>query len=137
MRTQLKRILRFYFSAGSLNDALDGIISRLAATSWQDMCGGEHTFDKVNTVIGIKKELKSFWARLDKVMEKLPKADLSALKRYASLRTGVSTLDEGERRRIHSALVKFRRRANTVLSSGKKGYECICEYYALISCSPD
>lgn len=137
MRTQLKKILRFYFSAGSLNATLDGIITRLAASSWSDICGGVHTYDKVNTLIEIKGELKDFWARLDKVMEKLPADDLLALKKYASLRTGVTLLADSERRRIHSALVKFKRKAGNVLSSGKRGYECVCAYYALISPSPD
>ena len=137
MNVKLKRVLRFYFSAGSLNDALDGIITRLAATSWQDIYGGEHTFDRVNRIIAVKEELKSFWARLNGVMEKLPQKDVIALKLYSSLRTGVTALAEGERRQIHSALVKFRRKVGNVISSGGKGYECICAYYALLSHNPD
>ena len=137
MRTQLKKVLRFYFSAGSLNSALDGIITRLAATSWQDICGGEHTFDKVNAVIEIKAECETFWARLNKVMAKLPSADLLALKKYARRRTGVIGLDAAERKKIHSALVKFRRRAGMLLSNCKRGYACVCAYYALISPNPD
>ncbi|MGN1060211.1 MAG: hypothetical protein ACI4QN_00610 [Candidatus Coproplasma sp.] len=137
MRTQLKKVIRFYFSAGSLNSALDGIITRLAASSWQELRLGEHTFDKVNKVIEIKAELKTFWVRLNGVMAKLPTADLLALKKYASLRTGVMGLDAAERRIIHSALVKFKRRAGIVLISCKKGYECVCAYYALISPNPD
>lgn len=137
MRTQLKKVLRFYFSAGSLNSALDGVITRLAATSWQECCGGERTFDKVNTVIEIKAELEEFWARLNKVMAKLPSVDLLALKKYASLRVGVLGLDAAERKKIHSALVKFKRRAGLLLLSCKRGYACVCAYYALISPNPD
>lgn len=137
MNIKLKRVLRFYFSAGSLNDCLNGIITRLAASSWNDICGGERIYDRVCTVIGIKEELRTFWARLDGVMEKLPQKDVLALKQYASLRTGVAVLDKERRRSIHSALVKFRRRALNVLISGKRGYECICAYYALISPAPD
>lgn len=137
MNVKLKRVLRFYFSAASLNDALDGIITRFAATSWKEFAGGEHTFDKVCTVIEVKEELEVLWARLNKVMEKLPQADLLALKQYASLRTGVTALSEDERRRIHSALVKFRRRAGNVLLTSKRGYECVCAYYALINPAHD
>ncbi|MGN1104280.1 MAG: hypothetical protein ACI4QI_05325 [Candidatus Coproplasma sp.] len=137
MNIKLKRVLRFYFSAGSLNVALNNIITRLAATSWQDVFGGEHTFDKVNTVIEVKEELKEFWARLNGVMEKFPRSDYEALKKYASLRVGVSPSDNDERRKMHSALVKFRRRAINVLLSSQRGYRCVCAYYALISSAPD
>lgn len=137
MNVKLKKVLRFYFSAGSLNCALDGVINRLASTSWQDICGCEHSFDKVNTVIEIKEELKVFWERLNRVMAKLPAVDLLSLKKYASLRVGVSGLDADERRRIHSALVKFKRKVGTVLSISAKGYRCVCVYYALISPYPD
>lgn len=137
MRTQLKKILRFYFSAGSLNRALDGVILRLAASSWQDLCEGERTFDRVNAVIAVKAELKDFWARLNTVMEKLPRRDLLALEKYAALRTGVSPLDGEDRRAIHSALVKFKRRTGVLLSSSVRAYKCVCAYYALISPTPD
>lgn len=137
MNVKLKRVLRFYYSAGSLNDALDGVINRLAATSWKDVFGGEHTYDKVYTVIEVKQELNNFWVRLNGVMEKLPQTDFLALKKYASLRTGLTSLDELERRRIHSALVKFSRRARNVLVSAGNGYKCICAYYALIKSTPD
>ena len=137
MNIKLKRVLRFYFSAGSLNVALDNIITRLASTSWQDVCGGEHTFDRVNTLIEVKEELKEFWARLNGVMEKFPRPDFEALKKYASLRTGVAPSDKEERQKIHSALVKFRRRAINVLLSSPRGYRCVCAYYALISSAPD
>ncbi|MGN1373318.1 MAG: hypothetical protein ACI4VK_04650 [Candidatus Coproplasma sp.] len=137
MNVKLKRVLRFYFSAGSLNDMLDGMITKYAASSWREIAGGVHSFDKVCTVIEVKEELEELWARLDKVMVKLPCDDLLALKKYASLRTGVSKLSEAERRKIHSALVKFRRKTVNLLSSGKRGYECICAYYALISPDPD
>ncbi len=137
MRSQLKKVLRFYFSAGSLNSALDGVITYLAASSWQEKLSVESVFERVNTVIAVKRQLRAYWARLDGVMVKLPQADLQSLKRYAALRTGVTVLDKEEQRRIHSALVKFRRRAGAAVSTGAGAYKCICAYYALISSVSD
>lgn len=135
MRAGLKKILRFYYSAGSLNDALDMIIERVALNSWKD--GEGECFCKVSAVIEVKGELKDFWARLDKVMTSLKEGDLNTLKRYARMRRGISKLSVGDRREIHRALVKFGRRAQKLLENSDRAIKCVYAYYALIRPDPD
>lgn len=137
MKTQLKKVIRFYFSAGSLKSALDGLICSVAASSWKEPFGGERTFDRVTALIGVKEVLSHFWARLNGVMEKLPVSDVLALKKYSALRVGTTNLPQEERRKIHSALIKFKRRAGRVLSACGDAYKCVCAYYAIIAPSPD
>lgn len=137
MKTQLKKVIRFYYSAGSLNSALDGLILSVAASSWEEPFGGERAFDRIIEAIGVKEGLSHFWARLNAVMEKLPSSDRLALKKYSALRTGTAKLPQEERRKIHGALVKFKRRASGVLSSCTEEYKCVCAYYAIINPVPD
>ena len=135
MRAWLKKILRFYYSAGSLNDALDKIIECVALNSWKD--GEGVCFCKVSEVIEVKGELKEFWARLDKVMTSLKEGDINTLKRYARMRRGTSLLSEEDRREIHRALVKFGRRAQSLLTDCDRAIKCVYAYYALIRPEPD
>lgn len=137
MRARLKQILRFYFSADSLNKSLDAIIENIALNSWKEDYGGAKYFTRINGVLEVKGELSDFWARLDGVMSALTERDLTALKRYARLRTGVSRLGEGERRELHRVIVKFGRRAACLLNNSQKALKCVYAYYALISPEPD
>lgn len=137
MRTQLKKVIRFYFSAGSLNSALDSLAEGIAASSWRDLYGGEHAFDRVKQIVKVKGELSCFWSRLNGVMEKLPQRDLLTLKQYASLRTGITKLSTNVQRAVKASLIKFRRRAGGVINSCPKAYACVCAYYPLISYNPD
>lgn len=132
---KIKFLLRFYFSAGSLNDALDKIITHLAVSSGLDIYGGcaryaERIFDIVET----KRKLSCLWERLDGVLQKMTERDRQTLKNYAALRTGVKG---EEKREIHRAAVKFARRAGGLLSGGDDGYKALSAYRCLISPAPD
>jgi len=115
MRANLKKLLRFYYSAESVNEALDGVILRLASSSWCDSFGGEHSFDKVNRVVEVKAELSGLWAELDGIISAMTESDRQSLERYLQLKTGIGALGEEERKELHRVLVKFTRRLGTLL----------------------
>ena len=132
---KIKRLLRFYFSAGSLNRALDNIITRLALSSGQDVYSGcEEYFDKICKLLEDKRRLGELWARLDGVLGNMTEGDRAALKLYAAARVGVKG---DEKREIHRAAVKFARRAAGLLNSGEELYKVMCAYRCLISPAPD
>lgn len=127
--------MAFYFSAGSLNKMLDGIIERLAVSSGQDVYAGcEVYFDRIVKVTEDKRRLSELWARLDGVLSKMTERDRETLKRYGAARTGVK---EEERKEIHRAAVKFARRAGGLLKGGGELYAVMCAYRCLISPAPD
>ncbi|MCM1438131.1 MAG: hypothetical protein NC131_02810 [Roseburia sp.] len=131
---KIKNLLRFYFSAGSLNDALDSIITRIAISSGSDFYGGGAAYaERISDLIDDKRVLSGLWARLDKVISGMTERDRQTLKRYASLRSGVAA---DEKREIHRAAVKFARRAGGLVTGGGE-YEKLCAYRCLISPAPD
>ena len=132
---KIKNIMRFYYSAGSLNRALDNIITRLALSSGLDVYAGcEEYFDKINKVTEDKRKLSELWARLDEILGKMTERDRAALKRYAAARVGIKG---GEKKEIHRAAVKFSRRAGGLLKSCGEQYLILCTYRCLISSAPD
>lgn len=127
---KIKSLMRFYFSAGSLDRALDNIITRLALSSGQDIYGGcEEYFDKIVKVLSDKRSLAELWARLDGVMSNMTERDRATLKFYAAARRGVK---DGEKKEIHRAAVKFARRAAGLLKSCEKLFSVLCAYRCLI-----
>ncbi len=132
---KIKRLMAFYFWAGSLDKALDNIITRLALASGQDAFSGcEKYFEKICKVSEDKRKLSELWARLDEVLGKMTERDRAALKTYAAARVGV----KGEvKKEIHRAAVKFSRRAEWLLKSGGELYSVLCAYRCLISPSPN
>ena len=133
MKAKLKQILRFYFSADSLNKALDAIIENIALNSWKDGYDNAKYFTRINSVVEVKGELSDFWARLNGVMLTLTDRDLATLKGYARLRSGISRLDEDGKRELHRAVVKFSRKTAGLLNNSDRALKCISAYYALIS----
>ncbi|MDE7257541.1 MAG: hypothetical protein K2N50_06280 [Clostridia bacterium] len=132
---KIKILLRFYFSAGSLNDALDGLITHLAVTSGVDIYGGGAAYAaRISDIVEAKRKLSCLWGRLDGILQKMTERDRQTLKRYAALRTGVNG---GEKKEIHRAAVKFVRRAGGLLTGGEELYKVVCAYRCLISPAPD
>lgn len=132
---KIKVFLRFYFSAGSLNDALDKIITHLAVSSGLDIYGGCAQYaERISEIVEVKRKLSELWARLDGVLQKMTVRDRQTLKKYAALRTGVKG---EEKREIHRAAVKFARRAGGILSGGDAPYRLLGTYRCLISPAPD
>lgn len=131
---KIKQLMRFYFSSGSLDRALDSIVTRLALYSGRDVyVGCEEYFDRICKVLDDKRSLSELWARLDGVLGGMTEKDRATLKLYAAARTGVK--DE-EKREIHRAAVKFARRAGGLLKNGKL-YSVLCTYRCLLSPAPD
>ncbi|MDE6557999.1 MAG: hypothetical protein K2K39_02720 [Clostridia bacterium] len=132
---KIKKLLRFYYSAGSLNGALDNIIMHVALSAGGDTFSGCEAYaDKIADIIGAKAKLADLWARLNTVLCDMTDRDVKALKRYAALRTGV---DGEEKREIHRAVVKFTRRAARLLKGAEAEYKILCAYQCLLSYKPD
>lgn len=132
---KIKILLRFYFSAGSLNDALDRLITHLAVSSGLDIYGGCAAYAEcIFGIVEVKQKLSELWGRLDGVLQKMTERDRRTLRRYAALRTGVKG---EEKREIHRAAVKFARRAGGLVSGGGEFYRILCAYRCLISPAPD
>ena len=132
---KIKKLLRFYYSAGSLNGALDNIIMRTALTAGGDTYSGCAAYaDKIADVVEAKAKLADLWARLNAVLGAMTDRDKLTLIRYAALRTGV---DGEEKREIHRAVVKFTRRALHILNGAEEEYAILCAYWCLLSFKPD
>lgn len=135
VKLQIKRLLRFYFSAESLDKALNNLILKLAVHSGGNTyVGGEACAEKIIALIGVKGRLSELWARLNGVLINMTEGDRATLKRYAASRANVNWK---EKREIHRAVVKFGRRAVNLLNGGEDLYKILCAYAALLSPAPD
>ncbi len=132
---KIKHLMRFYFSAGSLDRAFDNIITRLALSAGQDTYAGcEKYFDKICKICEDRRKLSQLWARLDGVISNMTERDRATLKYYAAVRTKIK---DGDKKEIHRAAVKFARRAGGLLKGGGELFAVLCTYRCLISPSPD
>ena len=107
----VKRILRFYFYADTLEKVFDGIIFHSALSSAY-IAESELCAERICGLIGEKQER-------------------SALYRYASLRCGIKKLSDEERKAIKRAAVKFTRRARRI-ESFSEALRLVGKYYSLI-----
>ena len=89
MLLSIKNLMRFYFSAGSLNAALDRLILRLGLAAGNDYLAGCAAYaERAAKVVEAKGRLAELWARLDGVICGLTERDRLALKKYAAMRGG-------------------------------------------------
>ena len=131
----IKNLMRFYFSAGSLNAALDRLILRLGLAAGNDYLAGCAAYaERAAKVVEAKGRLAELWARLDGVICGLTERDRLALNKYAAMRGGADGEDKRER---HRAAVKFARRAQGLRRGGLDDYKLLCAYLCLISPAPD
>ncbi|MDE7181774.1 MAG: hypothetical protein K2O41_01905 [Clostridia bacterium] len=130
---KVKKILRFYFSAESLERAFDNLITRYALASAER--GGEESAERILRVLGEKDELAKLWRYIDTVVPTLPPAEQSALKEYAALRCGIKRISDEKRKLLRRSVIKFTRRARR-LESFIEGLRLVAKYYCLISPSP-
>jgi len=126
---RIKNVLRFYYSADSLERAFDNLIMGRACRF--DDGGGEECAEKICRLIGEKSELSYLYNYLDGVITKLPEADRSALSEYAALRGGVKQLGSEKIKLLKRAVMKFVRRARR-LASFKEGLALVGKYYCLL-----
>lgn len=128
----VKRLLRFYFSAGNLNAAMDEAIKRLAARSMDDFLGGEYYAEKMLRLAEEKGELSKLWWYLDLSMSDMGEGDGEALKLYAAARRGIGSFDEVTRKAVRRAAVKFARRISRGIRAYSAGVALVDEWYCIM-----
>lgn len=132
---KIKNLLRFYYSADSLNKTFDNLIMRLALAAGEDAFSGCGRYaERMAEIVEVKAELGDLWARLDKVLSAMTEGDRLTLKRYAALRVGP---DCAFKREIHRAAVKFARRAGGIVAGGGRAYKILCAYRCLMNPAPE
>jgi hypothetical protein len=125
--------LRFYFSADSLNTAMNNLIEGCACLSREEY-DGLRCADKIIKLIEAKRSLSLLWGYINGVMEGLCEGDITTLCAYALMRTGISKLGESERKNVRRAVTKFTRRAVRNISLFSDGLRLIDNYYCLLFC---
>lgn len=126
-----KRLLRFYFSAETVDRALNNLITAAGCSSGNAPGNGLHYAEKMLQLIDAKRELGFLWNYLDGVMKSLGESDRLILKKYGLSKSGLSKSGEGERREIRRAAIKFTRHARGIARFSAT-VELIGEYYALM-----
>ena len=127
---RLKRILRFYFSADSLNFAMDRLIKRLAIRSQESL--GSACAERMCDVIGEKSKLSKLWGYIDTVLDTLSGGERRVLQDYSKMRTGIKGLEDDRRREIRRVCMKFTRHARR-LEYFAEGLSILGKYYCLIT----
>ena len=126
-----KQLIRFYFSAEFLNEALDNLILADAVKSANYQKSGEYYFERISKVIEAKSRLSELWKYLDGIISRFNGHDKAVLKYYALLRTGVSRLNTESVKEIKRVTVRFTRRARYIERFGE-GVELVKKYYCLM-----
>lgn len=133
---KIKKYLRFYYSAGGLQNRLDDFILRYALKSGEGVNNCEVCFDRIQKLICDKAALAGLWARIDEVLGKMTARDRQSLKFYAGIR-GVKQLSEEVVRELHRAVMKFTRRSVGLIKATKPQYKTLCKYYCLLGAADD
>ncbi len=127
---KVKRILRFYFSADSLERAFDNIILKSAVNLAEGST--RHSAERICGLICEKQELGRLWNYIDGVVGSIPEEDIKSLKLYAGMRYSICRADEEVRKCVKRAVVKFMRRARR-LESFNCALGLVGKYYRLIA----
>ena len=127
-----KRLLKFYFSADSLNRALDNLITQNALASENCYYSGEFYAERIIELICAKKELSALWRYLDGVISGFTDNEKNVLKYYGGMRGGTARLSAETVREIKRVTVKFKRRARS-LDRFAEGIRLVNGFYALIA----
>lgn len=127
---KVKRVLRFYFSAESLERAFDNLIIKYACNSAYSYAGYSCA-DAICKIIGEKKELSTLWGYLDGVIGGLSETERLSLETYAAMRCGIKKLCDDKRKEIKRAAMKFTRRARR-LASFENALGLVGKYYCLL-----
>lgn len=126
-----KQLIRFYFSAGSINKALDNLILDRALKSANYGRSCEYYTERILALIDAKEELSKLWNYLDGVLSSLTQKERAVLKFYAGLRIGLSKLSEARAKEVKRVTVKFTRHARFLGRFGE-GVRLVKKYYCLI-----
>lgn len=126
-----KQLIRFYFSAGSINKALDNLILDKALKSANYEKSGEYYAERILKIIGAKEELARLWNYLNGVISVMSEEERAVLKFYGGLRGGLSRLNLEEIKEVKRVTVKFRRHARYA-ERFQEGLRLVKEYYCLL-----
>lgn len=125
-----KQLIRFYFSAGNVNKALDNLIldKALKSAACEKSC--EYYAERILALIEAKAELGKLWNYLDGVVSSLTQRERTVLKFYGGLRAGLSKLSVRQAKEVKRVTVKFTRHARFLGRFGE-GVRLVKQYYCL------
>lgn len=125
-----KQLIRFYFSAGNVNKALDNLIldKALKSANYGKSC--EYYAERILALIEAKAELSKLWNYLDGVVSSLTQRERAVLKFYGGLRAGLSKLSVRQAKEVKRVTVKFTRHARFLGRFGE-GVRLVKKYYCL------
>lgn len=126
-----KRLLRFYFCADKLNEALDRLMLAAACGSAENIYNCEVCAERIGGLIEAKYALSALWNYLDGVMKGFGGEDKAVLYGYALSRGGWARLGRERANAVRKVVVRFMRRAK-YLSRFSSGAELVDKFYALI-----
>ena len=126
-----KQIIRFYFSAGNINKALDNLIMDKALKSADFGKSCEYYAERILALIDAKRELSRLWRYLNTVISSMTVQERAVLKFYGGLRVGLSRLTKARVKEVKRVTVKFTRRARRI-ESFSEGVRLVKEYYCLM-----
>lgn len=126
-----KQLIRFYFSAGRINKALDNLILDKALKSANHPGSCEYFAERILALIDVKKELSKLWNYLDNVVSSLTERERSVLKFYGRLRVGLTKLAPAHANEVKRVTVKFTRHAR-LIERYVEGVQLVKEYYCLM-----
>lgn len=127
----IKRLLRFYYSAENLNAAMDSAIERLAVQSADSYIGGEYYAEKISLIVAEKSELSALWGYLDTALSDIGERG-GALKHYAAARHGVESFGKAEEKAVRRAAAKFARRISRGICAYRAGVALVDEWYCIM-----
>ena len=126
-----KRLIKFYFCADKLNEAMDRLILAAACGSANNIYNCEECADKVVGLIEAKYTLSGLWNYLDGVMKGFSGEDKGVLYGYAFSRGGWARLGRERGNAVRKVVVRFMRRAK-YLERYSSGAELLDKFYALM-----
>ena len=108
-----KKLLKFYFGAQRLNDAMDELLLRAACAS---ATGGDAELcaRQLCELIGCKCRLAELSSYLDGVMRRFGGGDRQVLLDYSRMRCGLSKLSADRKNEVRRVVVRFMRGARSL-----------------------
>ena len=126
-----KRLMKFYFCADRLNEAMDRLILAAACGSANSIYNCEESADRVVALIEAKYALSGLWSYLDGVMKGFCGEDKAVLYGYAFSRGGWARLGRERGNAIRKFVVRFMRRAK-YLERYEEAVRVLDRFYALV-----
>ena len=108
---QVKKVLKFYFSAERIDERVDKLILKYALDAGRSC---ERSAERICELIEEKRMLSSFWGYLDGIISRLSERERTALKFYAYARQRLADFPEAIIREVRRSAVKFSRRAKNI-----------------------